>query len=115
MPLERVRRGSALTRNEFHQRLRSWLGDTEDPIVGLEEVPGVTPWVYIRDGSSLFELHADTKREAVRGYLELVALHGDDLRWEVTASERGNMTAVAYGPERVRNKSFYLYAAKAAA
>ena len=112
MPVERVRRDEALSKGEFHRRLRSWLQDTDDAIVGPDNVPGVRAWVYVRDGSSLFELHADTARVAVRDYLGLVDLHGDNLQWAITASDRGNMTAVLYGPKHLRLKPFYLYATR---
>jgi len=115
LPVERVRRGEALSKGEFHRHLRTWLDSTDDAIVGPDDVPGVTPWMYIRDGSSLFELHADTTCGAVRDYLGLVDVHGDIRQWAITASDRGNMTAVLYGPKQIRLKPFYLYATRTAA
>jgi hypothetical protein len=47
----------------------------------------------------------------VEWYLEKVSLYGDDLLWAVTESARGNETAVVYGPDKMRNKGFYLYVA----
>ena len=115
MPLEQVNRECALTKSQFHRLLRSWLENTDDAIVGPDDIPGVTTWIYIRDDAALFGLHADVKREAVRRYLELVAVHGDDLQWQVATSDRGKLTAVVYGPKKVRCTPFYLYAAKTAA
>ena len=115
MPMKQVPRNQALTKAEFHQRLREWFHDTGERTVGSDEVDGRTRWIYVRDGADLFVLHADTSREAVEWYLQTVAANGDDLRWEVAPSQRGNMTAVAYGPERLRNTSFYLYVASSAA
>ena len=110
MPMDKVRRDQALSKSQFHQRLRSWLDDSSDTVVGPESVDGRTGWVHIRDGSDVFVLHADTRRDAVRSYLQLVTQYGDDLQWDIAESQRGKMTAVVYGPERLRQKSFYLYA-----
>ncbi len=110
MPMEKVLRDQALTKVDFHQRLRAWLANAGEAMVGPEDVPGVTSWVHIKDGSRVFALHADAKRDAVVHYLQMVTLHGDDLAWEIVPSQRGNMTAVAFGPEKLRYKPFYLYA-----
>ena len=111
MPLEQVRRDQAVNKSEFHGRIRDWLKHSDDATVGPKAAYGRRPWVYVRDGFRVFELNADTTREAVGQYLELLRQHDDDLRWEITASQRDKMTAVAYGPERRRLKPFYLYAA----
>jgi hypothetical protein len=109
MPIERVGRDQAISKGQFHSRLRDWLDSTSDAVVGPEGVHGRTSWIHVRDGSTMFVFHADTPREAVTFYLHLVELHGDDLAWEIAPSQRGNMTAVVYGPENVRHKPFYLY------
>jgi hypothetical protein len=110
VPLEQVRRSQAISKSEFHARLRIWLADTHDIAVGPEEISYKgAGWVYVRDGSDIFVLHADTPREAVYNYLQLVGRYGDDLRWEVAESRRHKMTAVVYGPENMRLTPFYLY------
>ncbi len=113
MPLAQVRRGEAVSKSEFHRRLRSWLDTTDDTQVGPVGGRGQTPWVHIRDDARLFALNADTKRKGVETYLRLVTLFGDDLRWVVAASKTGKMTAVEYehGPQRCRIRFFYLYVA----
>lgn len=113
MALEQVRRERALDKSEFHDRLRSWLAKADDVVIGPEGVDGRTGWVYVRDGSDLFVLHADTPRNAVQAYLQLVAQFGDGIEWEIAESQRGKMTAVVYGPQKMRLRSFYLYAAGA--
>jgi hypothetical protein len=80
-------------------------------MVGSDDIDGRTRWIFIRDETDLFVLHADTPREAVEWYLGQVAAHGDNLRWEIAPSQRGKMTAVAFGPDRLRNTAFYLYLA----
>lgn len=109
MPLEQVFRDHPLSKHEFHQRLRQWFDNSDDLIVGPENIPGVTCWVYVRDGSDIFGLHADTKRDAVGRYLQLVEQYGDTLQWEITESQRDKRTAVVHGPKKVRDTSFYLY------
>ena len=109
MPMEQIRRNQAVTKHDFHLLLRQWIADTDDAIVGSETVQGRTSWVHVRDGTTMFSLHADATREAVTFYLQLVKRYGEDLAWNVTISQRGKMTAVVYGPQRVRHKPFYLY------
>ncbi len=109
MPLRRVRRAEALDKQEFHRRLRFWLEYCDDQQVGSEDVPGVTDWIFVRQGSELFSLHADTKRKAVESYLKMVETYGDDMLWQPTTSKRGQGTAVVYGPDKVRHIPFYLY------
>jgi hypothetical protein len=105
-----------LNKSEFHSRLKDfWLHSSDDETVGPKAAYGRRPWVYVRDGFRVFMLNADTKREAVGQYLQLLRQHDDDLRWEITASQQKKMTAVAYGPEQCRLKPFYLYAAGIAA
>lgn len=111
MPMEQIRRNQALTKAQFHRRLRDWFQTTNDAVVGSEEVRGRTPWVYVRDGTEMFALNADTSRDAVGRYLQMVIMYGDNLQWEVAQSQRGNMTAVTYGPHHVRLTPFYLYLA----
>jgi len=111
MPMDQVRGGQALTKAEFHRRLKAWLLETDDATIGRSR-QGRTGWVHVRDKSRLFKLNSDCSRTAVKHYLDLVSLHGDDLEWQITTSSRGNWTAVLYGPKSIRYKSFPLYAAK---
>ena len=112
--MARVSRGQALSKLEFHDRLRVWLENTDDAVVGPDGADGRTGWIYVRDGLDMFVLHSDTRRDAISRYLSLVARFGEDLPWEIAQSQRGKMTAVVYGPEKIRLRSFYMYAAGAA-
>ena len=109
MPMMRVARHEPISKPEFHRRLKRWLESTNEVMIGPDGVDERTCWVYVRDGSQVFGLHVDTKRDAVAQYLELVRMHGDSLQWEVVESRRQRMTAVAYGPAGLRDTSFYLY------
>lgn len=108
MHLARVPRKQALSKSEFHERLRDWRGN--DATVGPDGIQGRTAWICVHDDSRKFVLNADTKRTAVECYLDIVTRHGDDLRWKIVLSQRGKKTAVAYGPEECRAKGFFLYA-----
>jgi hypothetical protein len=109
--MTRVPRERPLTKGVFHQRLKEWLQNTDEETIGSEGVDGRTSWIHVRDGLQLFVLHADTSREAVEWYLRVVEEEGDSLQWEIAASQRGKMTAVVFGPRRLRRTSLYLYAA----
>jgi hypothetical protein len=110
MPLERVGRDQPLSKPEFHNRLRAWVQSGREAEVGPQGIDGRTNWVFVRDGDTLYALHADTSRSAVERYLEFVVQYGDDLNWEIVPSQRGKTTAVAYGPKPCRHTPFYLYA-----
>src|SRR5688572_14375422 len=121
MTLERVRRGEAIDRKLFHQRLRQWVTSTSsaedtDPMVGPvgeDGVKGNTCWVHVRDDAgNVYGLHADVRRSSVSKYLDLVEQIGDALTWTVVLNQRGNLNAVAYGPDAVRLTPFYLYLVK---
>jgi len=109
VPMQRVRTAEAITKPEFHSRLRAWLRDTDEATIGPPDVPGVSPWVYIHDGGTRYEFHADVKREPVERYLQLVDRYGDELAWTIVANQRGKENAVAYGPDKERFTPFYLY------
>lgn len=112
MPIEQVHRSEAVSKAQFHDCLREWLVHTNEIFVGPEGLSYKgTPWIYVNEGPQLFVLHADTQREAVGQYLELVSQYGDGIEWVLAESKRGKMTAVVYGPEGLRLTSFYLYRA----
>lgn len=79
MTLTEVPRDRAVTKSQFHAMLRAWLGATRDPGIGPENMRGQTAWVHVREGSTMFALNADTKRESVSEYLDLVDAHGDEM------------------------------------
>ena len=110
--MKQVHPHEALSKSEFHSRLRDWLKNTDDESIGPEGLDGRTFWIYVHDGSNTFGLHVDTSRKAVETYLQLVAQHGDDLQWEIAESQRSKPTAVVYGPNKHRHKPFYLYVSK---
>ena len=111
MPAERIPRREAVSKQRFHELLLDWLAETDEPCIGSTEVDERTPWMHVQVGATLFCLHADTKRSAVLHYLKLVAIHGANIAWTISPSQKGNMTAVAFGPTLERHKPFYRYVA----
>lgn len=111
MPMQRVRGGNrnALTKPVFHARLRDWLNEGEARIDGETASDNRAPWVYIRDGNRLFNIHADSTYEGVKHYLRLVDFYGDGLTWSVVLSKRGHPTKGGFGPEKEVIEGFYVY------
>jgi hypothetical protein len=108
--MEQVRRREATSKSEFHQRLRDWLDNADDKVIGPEGIN--TPELAgsnVRDGFNILVLNADTPRDAVDRYPDMVIRYGNDLQWNRAESQGREMTSVEYGPEKLRCKSFNLY------
>lgn len=108
MPMEKVGPSDAISKREFHSRLRSWLLNTQENMIGDAE-RGQEAWVHVLHAATVYRLNSDTKRAGVAEYLELVNRHGDDLKWSTTQNRDGKPNAVAYGPDASRIQRFYLY------
>jgi hypothetical protein len=111
MPMAQVTGGNRnpLTKRIFHVRLREWLKLGEDRIDGGTASDDRRPWIYIRDGGSLYNIHADSTREGVGQYLSLVDRYGDSLDWSVVMSKRGKPTKAGFGPLEEIIEGFYVY------
>ncbi|MFL5329350.1 MAG: hypothetical protein ACJ8C4_10590 [Gemmataceae bacterium] len=110
MPMDQVRVGAAITKAELHRRIRKWLAETDEHIIGPTGTDERTAWIHVQDGGSWYKLHADANRPAIAEYLQLVDEYGDDIEWHVVENQRGNMNAVAFGPDAKRlSNTLYLY------
>ena len=110
MPMERVNLSDAISKPEFHSRLRTWLHGTDDTIGGVaRSVFGRTAWVHVLDGASTYKLNADTSRKGVDDYLRLVKQYRGNLDWVPAESNRGQKSRVEFGPKPERIRGFYLY------
>ncbi len=107
--MERVERDAWITKLEFHRRLEEWYRGSHAGLIGDPDVPGMTGWVFVRDGHMLAKLHADTTRAGVGAYLELLRSRRGELTWHVVESARGQPTKLAFGTERRVVPGFYLY------
>lgn len=96
---------------EFAELLRGWYDSTDEKTIGdLTAVTGVTTWVTVRTGGRDFRVHADTSRDGIRRYLELVGLHGPTLAWHVEPSRSGNINKVCVEPDKSPTKGLFVYA-----
>ena len=110
--MERNTKESALKREQFHEELRDWFQNAApgDEIAGGAAHPRA-PWVWAKHLGNRYYLHADTSYEGVAGYLRLLDMHGEALRWSVIENERGNLNKAAFGPDQEVFSGFYLYRA----
>ena len=114
MPMQRVgKKADALSKVEFHRRLRVWLLTTgeEEEQIG----PGEAPYILIYDDEKYYRIHADAKRWAVREYLSLVDLHGDSIQWSLhwtQSKKKPSKKLVKLGPNEKDVKSLLLYSEK---
>jgi len=96
---------------EFAELLRRWYDSTDEKTIGdLTVVKGVTSWVTVRTGGRDFRVHADTSRDGIRRYLELVGLHGATLPWHVERSRSGKINKVCVEPDKSPTKGLFVYA-----
>src|SRR5687768_10271642 len=100
--------GDAKSKAEFHDALRQWLDTTTEETIGDAEF-GQTAWLHVRDGGATYRLNADTKRQGVADYLQLVDRFGDDLKWTIRPNRDGRENAVGYGPDCETVQRFYHY------
>lgn len=107
--MERLGRAEWISKLEFHSRLQRWYRRTDEPVIGDPEADRRTAWLWVRDGHRLARLFADTARDAVGEYLELLNEHGGELEWSVVPSATGQLTKIALGPGRVVIDGFHLY------
>ncbi|HEY7076361.1 MAG TPA: hypothetical protein VH418_13370 [Solirubrobacteraceae bacterium] len=98
---------------EFSALMRHWYDGSDEETVGdLGQVQGVTTWITVRAGTHTIVVHADTKREGVRRYLELVSQHGPEFPWRVGPSRTGKIDKVFVEPDGSATAGFYVYSAK---
>ena len=109
--IKQVKKTDAISIPEFNKLLEDWYlnSDATDSKVSSEEV-GVTPWIHIKDGGRIFNLNSDTKRTAVKKYLNEFC----DENWVIVENRNGKKNKVAFG-EQEKNETitgFYLYVSK---
>jgi hypothetical protein len=90
--------------------LRGWYDGTAERTIGdVGNHPGVTTWVRARAGGHDVRIHADTTRDAVRRYLELVGQYGPNLPWRVERGLRGTINKVCVEPGGLPTKGLFIY------
>jgi len=102
------------SKHEFEQLLRRWYDETEERTLGdLDTHPGVTSWIFVQASGHEVKVHADTNRDAVRRYLELVGEHGPGLTWHVRHGNRGTLNKICIEPDARPTKGLFLYTVEA--
>lgn len=98
------------TKLEFEHLIRQWYDETLENTLGdLTKYPGVTPWIFVRTSGRDVRVHADTSRDAVRRYLELLGESGTSLSWQVRRGARGTLNKVCVEPDGSPTKGLFLY------
>ncbi len=109
MPIQKVSKADAVSKRQLHNMLQQWLRETDEKQIGDEAVQGRSPWVFIKECGQIFRLHADTKRSGVKEYLQIAEDHERMIEWRIVRNQRGRMNSVAFGPDLIRPRGFYLY------
>jgi hypothetical protein len=95
-------------REEFDAALARWYADAAP---GEWVEPGVhaqKPSVRIEHSGVVFELKAETNREAVGRYLKIIR-ESPDAKWTVVPNERGGFNKFAIGDPPVKIEKFWMY------
>ncbi|HXG85140.1 MAG TPA: hypothetical protein VNI84_14060 [Pyrinomonadaceae bacterium] len=109
MPIRRVESKSPINKQSFHNLLKDWFENSTEERIGDPNVRGQLAWIWVSDEAKKYHLNADTKRVAVKEYLELVKQLGNDIEWQIVLNNRGKLNKVAFGSNKQSIKGFYFY------
>lgn len=106
--LEKIKRGDAIEAYDFTFLLEKWYNNTNERIGRISTVEfGNQAWIHVIYENNTYHLNADTKREAVKKYLD----DCKSLNWNLIDNRRGKRNKVAFGAEEITIAGFYLYLA----
>lgn len=96
---------------ELEALLSRWIEESEAPTVGDAGRFGGSPVLTVNMIEDEFVLNKDTKRAAIRTFLEASTQAGgaERLRWHVTANTRGKLNRVSYRPDDEPTPGWYAY------
>jgi len=98
------------SKQEFTQRLQQWYDHTTEHVIGISASRKQTAWMWVQVGLYECHLNADTNRDGIRKYLQLVDHHNPDAQWHVRLNQKGeNINKIHFGPDAERIRGFYLY------
>jgi hypothetical protein len=108
-----IRRGTTYaSKRQFEEALKRWHDGTDDPTIGdTVRYPGVTTWVRVLTAGVEIHVHADTTREAIGRYMELVSQRGYGLPWHVRQGRGGKINKVCIEPDETATKGLFVYTA----
>ena len=98
-----------LERQDFDSWLFNWYKNTNEETIGDVGNFGQQAFLWVEDNDSKFRLNADTKREGVEEYLDLLKENNNLLTWSVVANLKGKINKVAFGENKIKIRGFYLY------
>jgi len=96
---------------ELERLLSYWISESSRPTIGDVGRFGGSPILTVRLGGDEFVLNRDTKRPAVRSFLDTAAGVGgaEHLRWHVTTNARGTANRVSYRTDEAPTPGWYAY------
>jgi hypothetical protein len=96
---------------ELERVLSRWARESSQPTVGDVGAFGGSPVLSVRMGADEFLLNRDTKRAAVRAFLDAAARArgADNLPWHVTANSTGTINRVSYRCDDEATPGWYAY------
>jgi hypothetical protein len=97
-----------INKSELNQCLWDWYENTDEETIGDIGNYGGSVLLRIIAGLSSYNLNADTKREGVKEYLDLLN-DNQNLEWSIVLNQKGNLNKVAFGEEDAIIEGFYLY------
>ena len=98
-----------LNRRSFEKWLMVWYRKTDDSTIGDFENYGQQALLWVKDKSKKYKLNADTKRDAVKIYLNMLDQSGGFLKWTIAPNAKGRMNKVVFGDEKTKISGFYMY------
>jgi hypothetical protein len=105
-----VPRGATVrSRGELAALLNDWVSRSTQPTIGDIGSYGGKAWIWIQLGERRAHLNSDTRRSAVRAYLDYARVHGNGADWHVIANQRGKLNKVLYGPPGADPSGWYCY------
>lgn len=109
MPIKKVESRHPITKIPFQDLLRDWYDNSNEERIGDPNLRGQLAWIWVIDGTKKYHLNSDTKRVAVKEYLDLIKREGSDIEWQIVLNNRGKLNKVAFGGEKQTIKGFYFY------
>ena len=93
----------------FNSWLLNWYKNTNEKTVGDVGNFGQQAFLWIEENEMKYRLNADTKREGVKEYLQLLDENNGSIKWVVVANLKGKMNKIAFGDNAIKIRGFYLY------
>ena len=104
-----TKNSNILERQDFDLWLLNWYKNTNEKTIGDIGNFGQQAFLWVKSNGSKFRLNADTKREGVETYLNLLKENDNSLNWSIVANMKGKINKVAFGENKIKIRGFYLY------